>query len=74
MQIDATGQLEDFEDDEDGDDTDESIILLTPLALALMFRNLVATKALLKHGAKFDKINNTAGWYSFPAINASWVV
>ena len=66
IDVDATGQLKDFEDDEDGDTTDESIIF-TPLSLALLFGKLAATKALLKHISKFDKVGNT-GVYSRQCI------
>ena len=57
--VDVTGPTEDFESD-DGKKTET--LSLTPLAVALMFGNLAAAKALLQHGASFDKIGFIGGY------------
>lgn len=59
IEVDVTGPTETFEDD---NGKMFETLPLTPLAVALMFGNLAATKALLKHGASIDKIGTPCGY------------
>ena len=58
LQVDATGPSEDFES---ADGSQSEALPLTALAVALMFGSLAAARALLQHGASFDKIGRPGG-------------